>query len=135
MRPRIVVAAGILIDKDDRVLLAERSAGSEHVPGYWEFPGGKCESGEAVFAALCRELDEELGIKVTAAKRFMQLKHAYSERDVVLHFWRVMTWRGEPRSKEGQAIKWAKRAKLHDQNILPADEPVIARLISGSVSG
>src|SRR3984893_4925523 len=64
--PIVLVAAAALIDADGRVLLAERPAG-KHLAGMWEFPGGKVNAGETPEAALIRELDEELGIDVTAS--------------------------------------------------------------------
>ena len=60
-KPIILVSAVALIDRDGRVLLAQRPAGRS-MAGLWEFPGGKVESGETPEAALIRELDEELGI-------------------------------------------------------------------------
>ncbi|HET7301240.1 MAG TPA: NUDIX domain-containing protein, partial [Oleiagrimonas sp.] len=39
------VVAGVLVDVDGRVLLAERPPGKQ-LAGHWEFPGGKLESGE-----------------------------------------------------------------------------------------
>ena len=32
--------------------------------GLWEFPGGKCEPGESISKAICRELREELDVDV-----------------------------------------------------------------------
>ena len=58
-KPIILVSAVALIDRDGRVLLAQRPAGRS-MAGLWEFPGGKVESGETPEAALIRELDEEL---------------------------------------------------------------------------
>ena len=60
-KPIILVSAVALIDRDGRVLLAQRPAGRS-MAGLWEFPGGKVESEETPEAALIRELDEELGI-------------------------------------------------------------------------
>src|ERR1700744_3000622 len=62
-RPMVLVAAGALIDKDNRVLLAQRPEGKS-MAGLWEFPGGKVHEGETPEFALMRELDEELGITV-----------------------------------------------------------------------
>ena len=56
-----LISAVALIDSDGRVLLAERPEGKIFA-GYWEFPGGKIETGETPEAALVRELDEELGV-------------------------------------------------------------------------
>lgn len=61
------VMAGLLLDPAGRVLLAQRPA-SKHLAGMWEFPGGKCEPGEAPLAALARELREELGITMQHAE-------------------------------------------------------------------
>ena len=63
--PVVLVAAVALIDVDGRVLLAERPAGKD-LAGMWEFPGGKVQEGETPEAALIRELEEELGIHLTA---------------------------------------------------------------------
>ena len=57
----ILVAAVALIDRDGRVLLAQRPEGKS-MAGLWEFPGGKVETGETPEVALIRELEEELGI-------------------------------------------------------------------------
>ncbi|MCW8806762.1 MAG: NUDIX domain-containing protein, partial [Rhodanobacter sp.] len=38
------VMAGVILDAEARVLLAERPAG-KHLAGMWEFPGGKLEPG------------------------------------------------------------------------------------------
>src|ERR1044072_7408227 len=59
----LLVAACALIDADGRVLLAERPPGRP-LAGVWEFAGGRLEAGEKPEAALIRELDEELGIRV-----------------------------------------------------------------------
>ena len=64
---RIHVAAAVIRGIDGRILIARR-ADTQHQGGLWEFPGGKVEPGEAVEAALARELQEELNIVVTQAK-------------------------------------------------------------------
>src|SRR3546814_1751300 len=65
-KPLIEVAAGLILREDGWLLLAERP-GDKPWSGWWELPGGKIESGETVLEALSRELQEELGIRVTAA--------------------------------------------------------------------
>ena len=65
-RPLTQVAVGILVQADGQFLLTSRPAGKSYA-GYWEFPGGKVESGETLQAALARELREEIGIEVQQA--------------------------------------------------------------------
>ena len=55
-----VVAAAIFYKQGD-LLIAQRPL-DKYMVGLWEFPGDRVETGEAVTDALCRELDEELGI-------------------------------------------------------------------------
>ena len=49
MPPRVVVAAAV-IERDGRLLVTRRLAGT-HLAGTWEFPGGKCEEGESLAGA------------------------------------------------------------------------------------
>jgi len=64
--PLVLVAAGVLLDGDGRLLIAKRPEGRP-LAGMWEFPGGKVEAGETPEHALIRELAEELGIDIAAA--------------------------------------------------------------------
>jgi mutator protein MutT len=59
----IEVAAG-LIFRGGKLLITQRPAGG-HLPGLWEFPGGKREPDESIEDCLHRELKEEPGIEVT----------------------------------------------------------------------
>ena len=78
--------------------------------------------------ALARELSEELGIEPVAVEYFMHLEHDYPDRSVSIHFFLVHGWQNEPAGLEGQALRWVPPALLGDQNILPADVPVIEAL-------
>lgn len=126
-RPLIRVVAGALLDEGGRVLIAERPAG-KHMAGRWEFPGGKVGAGESDERALGRELLEELGVEVLAARHLLSLTHAYEDRIVELSMWIVERYRGEPRELDGQRLKWVGVRQLPDEDILPADRPFIEAL-------
>lgn len=123
----MLVVAGALFDGEGRVLIAQRPAGKA-LAGRWEFPGGKVGAGESEHAALRRELREELGVEVIAARPFMRLAHAYEDRDVELSLWIVERFAGEPRSLDAQALKWVSPAALAAEDILEADQPFITGL-------
>jgi 8-oxo-dGTP diphosphatase len=127
VKPAILVVAAALYGGDGRILIAQRPPG-KHMAGCWEFPGGKVDAGESEAVALARELREELGIEVTASRPFMRLAHSYNDRDVELSMWIVEAFSGEPRSLDGQGLKWVEPARLGDEDILEADRPFVEAL-------
>jgi 8-oxo-dGTP diphosphatase len=123
----ILVAAGVLRDGSGRVLIAQRPDG-KHAAGFWEFPGGKIQSGESPLQALCRELAEEIGIQVSAATPLMSFRHDYPERVVELQVFEVSQYSGEPHGLEGQALRWVSVDALGSVGLLEADQPIAAVL-------
>ncbi len=123
----IHAVVAVLKRRDGWVLLAERPAGKAWA-GWWEFPGGKIEAGESALEALRREIQEELGIEVTAAHPWIIRTFSYPEKTVKLHFYIVTKWQGEPQSVEGQKLSWQDPANLKVTPMLPANLPVIAAL-------
>jgi len=122
-RAIIDVAGGVIVRADGQVLLGRRPAGKPW-SGWWELPGGKIEPGETVLAALTRELDEEIGIRVTHATTWITFVHAYPTSTVRLHFCRVSSWEGEPHGRENQALCWLPPAEaLLREDLLPATYP------------
>jgi 8-oxo-dGTP diphosphatase len=131
----LLVSAVALIDRDGRVLLAQRPEGKP-MAGLWEFPGGKIEPGETPETALIRELDEELGIN-TAASCLAPLSfasHSYGASDNRAAFHLLMMlyvcrrWQGSPKPIEGGALKWVRPQQLRDYPMPDADIPLIAAL-------
>lgn len=53
----------ILVDKNDNVLMLNRSDGKG-----WNFPGGGVDEGEDPLTSARRELDEEAGVKLSKSK-------------------------------------------------------------------
>jgi mutator protein MutT len=123
----IHVVAAVVIDAQDRVLIAQRPK-KKHLAGGWEFPGGKLEPGEERLAGLSRELREEIGIAIAAPRPLMRVRHAYSSREVLLDVWVVKRYTGEPRGLEGQALRWCPQQYLASADLLPADRPIVAAL-------
>ena len=123
-RPVVQVAVGVLVRGDGAFLLTSRPAGKPYA-GYWEFPGGKLESGEDVRAALDRELNEELGVRVDTAHAWHDEMVDYPHALVHLHFWIVSAWEGELRMLEGQTFSW-QQLPVELEPILPGTIPVLA---------
>lgn len=119
------VAAGVIRDRDDRVLLSWRHPGQAQ-GGAWEFPGGKLRRGESARAALARELREELDIEVAGGDMLplIRIVHAYPDRTVDLETFEVLRWRGTPRGMEGQPLEWVPVRALQSRPLLAANEAI-----------
>jgi len=121
------VVAAVIERPDGSFLLAQRPAGKVYA-GYWEFPGGKVDSGEPLAAALARELHEELGIEVESARPWIVQTYAYPHATVRLNFFRVSAWHGDPHGKEAQRLAWQHVSCLDVAPLLPANAPVLRAL-------
>ena len=124
--PIILVSAVALIDRDGRVLLAQRPE-DKPMAGLWEFPGGKIEAGETPEAALIRELAEELDIN-TAASCLAPLtfaSHSYDDFHLLMMLFVCRKWEGHPKPVEGGQLKWVRASALRDYPMPPADIPLI----------
>ena len=108
--PRLVVTAAV-IERDGRFLVTRRLRGT-HLEGFWEFPGGKCDTGETLDACLRRELAEELGAEARIGSEIYAVTHSDAERIVELHFF-ACELIGDPRALLGQAMQWVARSELN----------------------
>ena len=122
----VLVSAVALIDRDGRVLLAQRPVGKS-MAGLWEFPGGKVEDGETPEAALVRELHEELGIETwnSCLAPLTFASHNYEDFHLLMPLFACRKWNGIVQPKEGQALKWVYPRDFLDYPMPPADGPLI----------
>jgi len=127
--PIVLVAAVALVDRDGRVLIAQRPQGKS-MAGLWEFPGGKVEEGESPEAALIRELKEELAVDTVESclAPFTFASHAYDEFHLLMPLYVCRKWEGRVTPQEGQEIAWVAPMRLKDYPMPPADKPLIAML-------
>jgi len=126
--PIVEVAAAVIVRPDGNFLLTCRPEGKPY-SGYWEFPGGKVEAGEAPLHALDRELQEELGIQIARAKPWITRKFTYPHATVRLHFYRITEWHGIPYGRENQLLSWQQPCNVDVTPMLPANSAVLRALM------
>tara|TARA_B110000240_G_scaffold5992_1_gene6610 strand:- start:2138 stop:2536 length:399 start_codon:yes stop_codon:yes gene_type:complete len=125
----ILVVAAALIDRDGRVLLAQRPP-NKSMAGLWEFPGGKVEDGENPEDSLIRELNEELGIDTwgSCLAPLSFASHSYEDFHLLMPLFACRKWIGTPTAMEGQVLKWVSKSDLKNYAMPPADIPLIAAI-------
>lgn len=118
----LYVVAAIIYNQQGDILLSSRPQGKSYA-GYWEFAGGKVEQGETQFAALQRELKEELGIHIRHATPYLAKTHAYEHAVVHLRFFRIAAddWTGTPQAREQQQLAWQSPQQITVGPMLPAN--------------
>ena len=124
-RAVVDVAVGVLM-QGETFLLTSRPEGKVYA-GYWEFPGGKLETGESVEHALRRELQEELGITIGPAQVWKTQMVDYPHALVRLHFCKVWDWQGELQMREAQSHVW-QTLPVAVVPVLPGTIPVLSWL-------
>ncbi len=97
--------------------------------GQWEFPGGKIEKGESPEVALARELFEELDIEAEVGTLKLASTHSYGDTGIVILFFEVLFWKGEPKTKHHMDLKWVNPDELHQLSIPDANKKILPRLI------
>ena len=123
----LIALALILHPYNGTILLAQRKDGV-HQGGLWEFPGGKCLSGETPAACAVRETWEETGLEVAVLEAWPQIRHEYSDRTVILHPFLCRAASADARPIESKRVVWARLDELQDYSFPAANATLLARL-------
>lgn len=118
-----IVCAAIIIHQQ-KVLLTLRPK-EKRLGGYWEFPGGKLEPGEAPHCALHRELREEIDIQVDIERLLERVHYAYQWGTVRIDGYLCRLAGGTIKHLEVADHAWVPFDQLDNYRILPADKPFI----------
>lgn len=122
--PQVV---GAVIRKNDRILCAQRGP-SKTLAGYWEFPGGKIESGETLEQALRREIKEELLCDIKVGPRICSSQQHYDFGTIELTTFSCSLTHGEPTLTEHTQLRWIHQSELTSLNWAPADQKTVQHL-------
>jgi A/G-specific adenine glycosylase len=118
------------------VLVAQRCP-DVMLGGLWEFPGGKCETGESLSDALQRELQEEMGIFIAVGEEIIVIKHAYTHFRITLHAFYSQIISGTPQCIQCADFRWATMEEIRDLPMAVTDrkiaETIESHLISNKV--
>ncbi|MFT5699509.1 MAG: mutator protein MutT [Desulforhopalus sp.] len=117
-----------IIQRDGQILAARRKPGA-HMAGFWEFPGGKVESGESPEECICRELKEELDIETKIGPFFGESCYDYGTKEIRLLCYRVNYLSGTFTLTDHDEIRWLPIDQLLSLKWAPADIPLVKKLV------
>lgn len=118
-----IVVAAVIVDRDRRVLAAQRAAPPE-LRGGWEFPGGKVDAGESEAEALVRECREELGVEIEVGTR-VGGDWPLAGDGYVMRAWLSRIVSGTPEAREHLELRWLEPGSYFDVAWLTADLPLM----------
>lgn len=132
--PVQVVAAAIVdsLQAPTRLLVGQRSA-PPALAGFWEFPGGKVEPGESCREALVRELQEELGVRVTLGGELAG-PHPQGwvlNQKAAMRLWWAQIAQGNPLPlQDHHQLRWAPwDLSILELNWIPANRAIVNSML------
>lgn len=130
-RKRIEVVAAVIFDDDNRIFATQRGYGEWK--DWWEFPGGKIETGETPRQALQREIREELDAEIEVGELMKTIDYDYPNFHLTMHCYKCRLSVTGYRLREHEAAKWLAPNELQTVQWLPADEDFIKELNANTI--
>ena len=121
----IEVVAAIII-KDGQVFATQRGYGE--FQGWWEFPGGKMETGESPQVALKREIREELDAEIEVNELLETVEWDYPNFHLTMHCFICSLLSDSLHLNEHEAATWLTLDTLNSVKWLPADEILLDKI-------
>ena len=121
----IEVVAAIII-KDGKVFSTQRGYGE--FKGWWEFPGGKIESGECPLEALIREIHEDLDAEISVGELLEIVEWDYPNFHLTMYCFVCSLTSESLYLNEHEAAAWLTMETLHSVKWLPADEGILRKI-------
>ena len=123
----IRVVAAVIRSRDEMgaPMIFATARGYGEYKGWWEFPGGKIESGETPQQALVREIREELTAEIAVGELIQTVEYDYPSFHLSMDCFWVEVVSGKLVLKEAQAARWLGKEELLEVNWLPTDLELI----------
>lgn len=134
MMKSIKVVAAVIksTDKSGAPVVFATQRGYGEYKDWWEFPGGKIESGETPEEALVREIREELDARITVDGYLTTVEYDYPEFHLTMECFWCSLREGHLTLLEHEAAKWLPLNDLRQVNWLPADILVVRAIENGA---
>ncbi len=110
------------------MLVGQRPTHKRH-GGLWEFPGGKCESGESDAEAIQRELAEELAVDVIAVGQQMYAVHDPGSQFIIAFV--PVEVHGQLKCLDHSELRWGTLHELAELPLAPSDRRFVDFLLHG----
>jgi 8-oxo-dGTP diphosphatase len=121
-----VVAA--VVERDGKYLITQRRPDAV-LPLLWEFPGGRVEEGEGDSEALCRELDERLGVEIEVGQHLATSVHDYEGYSVTLVVYKAVLQSEQIQLRRVNDFRWVLSTEFENYTFPPADQATMDQLL------
>jgi 8-oxo-dGTP diphosphatase len=124
---KLNAAVFLLIDKEGRMLLQQRSFDTAVMPGYWAFFGGGIEPGETALQAVVREAREEIECLLADPKFVFEQDFILDNAEGHVRVY-IEEFRGDKKVlklKEGRDWGWFRSSETKALKMIPHDRIVI----------
>ena len=120
-----------LVQRGDEWLVARRPR-TAHLGGLWEFPGGKCHTGEAPTQAALRELFEECAVLAEAQRVLATVTCEYDDR--IIHLTPVICrWlAGQAQPLASDVCRWVCTSELQHLEMPAVNAGIIRAALAGT---
>lgn len=99
------------------------------LPGYAEFPGGKCFPGEPPEDCTIRECQEETGLAVTVERLLLRRGFVYPHAVVDLHFFLCHPTSSVDVAADHNGFRWVPSHELPNLKLPEANAPIVELLV------